>query len=306
MLSKITVRPYNGGSRVVLRFYLLGFDGKFVNVPQVVCSQNGVSFDRKLGVIVGVSHWMKVMISRSINYLALYSALGGKVWVFGVKLIGDGRSLRLVKCAVIDCRFQISSICLSFGFFILGEMRGVRVFPLRVLVKGKVGSKRRLTVARGKGENSNAEEREVSVKAEGRNSTMPNGDFTDHSGTASTDPLAAAAGSDFLKGYSFFAAATISYVTSLSTNPIPPLDCGSVYKTSSKPSSFQYTLGLYEVTCAFDSCSFNVSVAVYDEYFKQVPHTYSQQMIDELRERWISYVTGYHQPNDDDDDLCEL
>ncbi|XP_021746876.1 uncharacterized protein LOC110712732 [Chenopodium quinoa] len=43
-----------------------------------------------------------------------------------------------------------------------------------------------------------------------------------------------------------------------------------------------------------------------DKYFKQVPHTYSQQMIDELRERWISYVTGYHQPNDDDDDLCEL
>uniref|UniRef100_A0A803MGR1 Ubiquitin-like protease family profile domain-containing protein n=1 Tax=Chenopodium quinoa TaxID=63459 RepID=A0A803MGR1_CHEQI len=41
-------------------------------------------------------------------------------------------------------------------------------------------------------------------------------------------------------------------------------------------------------------------------YFKQVPPTYSQQMIDELRERWISYVTGYHQPNDNNDDLCEL
>ncbi|XP_021760021.1 uncharacterized protein LOC110724844 isoform X1 [Chenopodium quinoa] len=171
----VAAGPYNGGSRVVLRFYLLGFDGKFVNVPQVVCSQNGVSFDRKLGVIVDVSHGMKVMISGSINYLALYSASGGKVWVFGVKLIGDGRSLRLVKCAVIDCRFPISSICLSFGFLILGEMRGVRVFPLRVLVKGRVGSKRRLRVARGKGENSNAEEREVSVKAEGRNSTVPNG-----------------------------------------------------------------------------------------------------------------------------------
>uniref|UniRef100_A0A803MUG5 FAD-binding PCMH-type domain-containing protein n=1 Tax=Chenopodium quinoa TaxID=63459 RepID=A0A803MUG5_CHEQI len=145
MLSKITAGPYNGGSRVVLRFYLLSFDGKFVNVPQFVCSQNEVSFDRKLGVIVDVSHGMKVMISETINYLALYSASGGKVWVFGVKLIGDGRSLRL-------------------------------------------------TVVRGKGENSNAEEREVSVKAEGRNSTVPNGDFTDHSAPASTDPLAATSG----------------------------------------------------------------------------------------------------------------
>ncbi|XP_021763520.1 uncharacterized protein LOC110728174 [Chenopodium quinoa] len=120
---------------------------------------------------------MKVMISGSINYLALYSASGGKVWVFGVKLIGDGSSLRLVKCAVIDCRLPISSISLSFGFLILGEMRGVRVFPLRVLVKGRVGSKRRLRVARGKGENSNAEEREIIVKAEGQNFNVPNGDM---------------------------------------------------------------------------------------------------------------------------------
>ncbi|KAK9676587.1 hypothetical protein RND81_11G087300, partial [Saponaria officinalis] len=40
-----------------------------------------------------------------------------------------------------------------------------------------------------------------------------------------------------------------------------------------------------------------------DKYFDKAPSTYSQQIIDELRERWISYVTGYHQPDDDDDDL---
>ncbi|KAK9676601.1 hypothetical protein RND81_11G088200 [Saponaria officinalis] len=46
-----------------------------------------------------------------------------------------------------------------------------------------------------------------------------------------------------------------------------------------------------------------------DKYFDKAPSTYSQQMIDELRERWISYVTGYHQPNEDDDgddDLLEI
>lgn len=171
----VTAGPHSGGSRVVLRFHLLGKGGKFVNA-QVVCSQNGVSFDRKLGVIVNVSHGMKVVLSGSVNYLALYSVSGGKVLIFGVKLLEGDMGLRLVKCAVIDCCLPVSSICLSFGYLILGEMSGVRVFPLRALVKGRVGSRRRLRVTRGKGDNSNAEEREASVKAEGRNSKMPNGD----------------------------------------------------------------------------------------------------------------------------------
>lgn len=162
----VTAGPHNGGSKVVLRFHLLGIDGKFVSATQVDCSQNGLCFDRKLGVIVDVSHGMKVVLSGSVNYLALYSASGGKVWVFGVKLVGNGRGLRLVKCAVIDCRLRISSIYLSFGFLILGEMRGVRIFPLRAMVKGKVGSGRRLRVAKGKGEKSNVE---------GRDSKVPNG-----------------------------------------------------------------------------------------------------------------------------------
>ncbi|KNA04305.1 hypothetical protein SOVF_200820 [Spinacia oleracea] len=40
------------------------------------------------------------------------------------------------------------------------------------------------------------------------------------------------------------------------------------------------------------------------KYFNKCPPTYSQKLIDELRDRWISYVTGYHQPtNDEDDDM---
>ncbi|KAK9715462.1 hypothetical protein RND81_06G167100 [Saponaria officinalis] len=39
------------------------------------------------------------------------------------------------------------------------------------------------------------------------------------------------------------------------------------------------------------------------QYFDKAPSTYSQEMIDKLRERWISYVSRYHQPlNDDDED----
>ncbi|XP_057522254.1 uncharacterized protein LOC130802314 [Amaranthus tricolor] len=189
--------PYNGASRVVLRFYLLGKDGKFVTA-QVGCSQNGVRFDRKCGVIVDVSYGMKVMLCGSVNYLALYSASGGKMWVFGVKLIGSGRDLRLVKCAVIDCTLPISSICLSFGFLIMGELRGVRVFPLRALVKGRVGNRRRMRVAKVKGEELNVEDQEGNVKVEGRYSKITNGvtrvsheshEFDKNSGNVSSSKL---------------------------------------------------------------------------------------------------------------------
>ncbi|KNA06840.1 hypothetical protein SOVF_177110 [Spinacia oleracea] len=39
-----------------------------------------------------------------------------------------------------------------------------------------------------------------------------------------------------------------------------------------------------------------------DKYFNKAPPTYSQKLINKLRETWISYVTGYHQPNNDEDD----
>ncbi|KAK9700163.1 hypothetical protein RND81_08G220900 [Saponaria officinalis] len=157
----VTCGPYNGGNKVLLKFYVLGKCGKFGGVL-VNCSQNGIFFDKKLGgVIVDVSHGMKVMLCGCVNYFVVYSASMAKLIVFGVRLVGDGkRELRLVKCAVIECRFPIMSICVSFGFLILGEMNGVRVFPLRALVKGKVGSSRKSRVARGKVENSSVERKQ--------------------------------------------------------------------------------------------------------------------------------------------------
>lgn len=50
----------------------------------------------------------------------------------------DGVTLKLMKCAVIDCSLPVFSISVSLGFLILGEHSGVRVFPLRPLVKGRV------------------------------------------------------------------------------------------------------------------------------------------------------------------------
>ncbi|KAK9684389.1 hypothetical protein RND81_10G206600 [Saponaria officinalis] len=44
------------------------------------------------------------------------------------------------------------------------------------------------------------------------------------------------------------------------------------------------------------------TVRTSDKYFDKAPSTYSQEMIDELRERWISYVSRYNQPFNDDDE----
>lgn len=47
-----------------------------------------------------------------------------------------------MRRAVIDCARPVFSLSVAFGFLILGEENGVRVFGLRRLVKGKSGNKR--------------------------------------------------------------------------------------------------------------------------------------------------------------------
>ncbi|XP_074279192.1 uncharacterized protein LOC141604644 isoform X2 [Silene latifolia] len=177
----VTAGSHNGGTKVLLRFYVMGkgkvTGGKF-GIVQVGCSQNGVSFDRKLGgVIVDVTHGIKVMLCGSVNYFAVYSASVAKLMVFGVRLAGDGRrELRLVKCAVIECQFPVMSVSVSFGCLIMGEMKGVRVFPLRALVKAKVGSRRSSRLVKGRVLNSNEEKHEeINVKLDGRKLKVPNG-----------------------------------------------------------------------------------------------------------------------------------
>lgn len=69
----------------------------------------------------------------------MYSISNSKIWVFAVKMEEDGvDSIKLMKCGVIDCCARVFAVSVSFGFLILGEDNGVRVFPLRPLVKGRV------------------------------------------------------------------------------------------------------------------------------------------------------------------------
>ncbi|XP_028216253.1 uncharacterized protein LOC114398269 isoform X2 [Glycine soja] len=46
-----------------------------------------------------------------------------------------------MRCAVIECSRPVFSVSVAFGFLILGEENGVRVFGLRRLVKGRSGKR---------------------------------------------------------------------------------------------------------------------------------------------------------------------
>ncbi|KAJ9561998.1 hypothetical protein OSB04_007158 [Centaurea solstitialis] len=137
--------PHLAGSSILLRFYILRTDNKFARV-RVICNQSGLSFDEgKLGVLFRVNHGVSVKLSGSVNVFAMYSASECKVWVFAVKMVGDGGDevVKLMKSAVIDCDLPVFSIGVSVGFLVLGEENGVRVFPLRPLVKGEIIKKER-------------------------------------------------------------------------------------------------------------------------------------------------------------------
>ncbi|KAL5581978.1 hypothetical protein UlMin_014420 [Ulmus minor] len=134
--------PYGGGSRILLRFYVLRSENRFVRA-QVVCNQKDLHFEQRLGVLVDSSHGVSIKLAGSVNFFAMYSVSSSKVWVFAVKLVGgedddDGVVVKLMRCAVIECCRPVFSVSISFGWLILGEEKGVRVFNLRQLVKGRV------------------------------------------------------------------------------------------------------------------------------------------------------------------------
>ncbi|GAB4831754.1 hypothetical protein Ancab_005766 [Ancistrocladus abbreviatus] len=171
----VVAGPYGASSTVLLRFYILLKSQKFVKA-NVNCCQNGLKFDGRMGVNVDVNHGMKVALAGSVNYFAMYSASAAKVLVLGVKMEGDVEdrvNLRLVKCAVVDCCLPISCISISFRYLVLGELNGVRLFPLRMLVRGRVGGGRVKRLAGG--ENGNLDGGVENVKMVAWNSDLPNG-----------------------------------------------------------------------------------------------------------------------------------
>ncbi|CAL5324857.1 unnamed protein product [Camellia sinensis] len=100
----------------------------------------------------------------------MYSVSNCKIWVFAAKMVDEddnGVVVKLIKCAVIDCSVPVFAISVSFGFLILGEENGVRVFPLRPLVKGRVKEHRR--------ESKNLNDGLTKDKLEAQRLNLPNG-----------------------------------------------------------------------------------------------------------------------------------
>ncbi|XP_076960673.1 uncharacterized protein LOC143637105 isoform X2 [Bidens hawaiensis] len=133
----IVSSPYLAGTSILLRFYIIRNDNQFARV-RVICNQSDLVFDEKrLGVLVKVNHGVSVKLAASINVFAMYSFSDRKVRVFAVKGVGDGDVVKLMRTAVIDCESPVFAVSVSTGFLSLGEEGGVRVFPLRPLVKGR-------------------------------------------------------------------------------------------------------------------------------------------------------------------------
>ncbi|KZV16702.1 hypothetical protein F511_28490 [Dorcoceras hygrometricum] len=126
-------------SSTLFRFYVLR-DDRFGKI-KVSSNHRDLEWNQsKGGVVFNTHHGVSMKLSGGINVFSLYSVSNAKIWVFAVRLIvdhGGAEALKLMKCAVIDCCFPIFEIRVLFGFLILGEEKGVRVFPLRPLVKGK-------------------------------------------------------------------------------------------------------------------------------------------------------------------------
>ncbi|TKY46543.1 hypothetical protein E2542_SST28587 [Spatholobus suberectus] len=133
-------------SRILLRLYRLRRRHRetpsFARVPRVLCSHKDLRFQPGLGVLLDANHGAAVKLAGSVNYFALYALSSNKVWVFAVKDDdGGGGGVRLMRCAVIECGRPVFSVSVAFGFLILGEEDGVRVFGLRRLVKGRGGKR---------------------------------------------------------------------------------------------------------------------------------------------------------------------
>ncbi|KAK4490587.1 hypothetical protein RD792_001271 [Penstemon davidsonii] len=134
LTSSPLLRP---SSSTLLKFHILR-DNRFSRIRVVTSNHRDLEFDdSKGGVLFKVDHGVSMRLCGGVNVFTLYSVSSCKIWVFGVRLIEGGEALKLIKCAVIDCCFRVFEIKFLFGFLVLGEVNGVRVFPIRGLVKGK-------------------------------------------------------------------------------------------------------------------------------------------------------------------------
>ncbi|KAG0539030.1 hypothetical protein BDA96_03G287700 [Sorghum bicolor] len=86
----------------------------------------------------GLPFGLGVRLAGGVNAVALLSLSAGQIWVLAPKLAADGRTVELHKCAVVELEpaRPVYAMEVAMGRLLLGEAGGLRVFPLRGLMKG--------------------------------------------------------------------------------------------------------------------------------------------------------------------------
>ncbi|KAG0487371.1 hypothetical protein HPP92_009466 [Vanilla planifolia] len=128
----IAAAPLDAGAALAFRAWIL-----LLNPPRFepTCLTHKGSSPATLPL----AHGFGVQLAATVNYFALHAPAAGQIWIMGAKREGvekERLTVDLVKCAVVDCELPIYSIGMSMGVMVLGEAGGIRVFPMRPLVKG--------------------------------------------------------------------------------------------------------------------------------------------------------------------------
>ncbi|XP_017249750.1 uncharacterized protein LOC108220480 isoform X1 [Daucus carota subsp. sativus] len=155
----LAVSPSHGGASILLRFWTLKHSNTCFVRAHVECNHKLMHYDAgKSGVVFGVSHGACVKVAVTSNVFVMYCVSSRMVYVFAVRMVGgegdENESVKLMRTGVVECSVPVFGIGVSSRFLVLGEFDGVRVFPLQILVKGKVkksGSGRLLNLCDGKG-----------------------------------------------------------------------------------------------------------------------------------------------------------
>ncbi|GJM93473.1 hypothetical protein PR202_ga10031 [Eleusine coracana subsp. coracana] len=149
----LTAHPAHGSPAVHLRAYALGSApalARFAPAP--------LSYKRHVSAsglpLPSLPFGLGVRLAGGVNAVALLSLAAGQIWVLGPRLAADGRTVELHKCVVVELEpaRPVYAMEVAMGRLLLGEAGGVRVFPLRGLMKGGKEKERKVegAVAAGK------------------------------------------------------------------------------------------------------------------------------------------------------------
>ncbi|KAL5226452.1 hypothetical protein ABZP36_014717 [Zizania latifolia] len=88
----------------------------------------------------GLPFGLGVRLAGGVNAVALLSLAAGQIWVLAPRMAADRRTVELHKCAVVELEpaRPVYVMEVAMGRLLLGEAGGVRVFPLRDLMKSGI------------------------------------------------------------------------------------------------------------------------------------------------------------------------